>query len=357
MTIPVTYVRETMKRFKPEDESSLGFGNYFSNHMFLLDYKGAAGWHNPRIVPYGPLPFELASVVFHYAQEVFEGLKAYRGEGDEISLFRPKANLARMQHSCERMCIPAYPEELVHEGLKQLVEIDKDWVPSSEGSTLYVRPTVIATENFLGVRPAEEYLLFIITGPVGAYYASGFAPVKIMVEDDYVRAVRGGVGESKTSGNYAASLKAQVEAHDKGFAQVLWLDGVERKYVEEVGTMNIFFKFRNELTTAPLGGTILPGITRDSVLTMARDMGLSVNERPISIDEVIDGARNGELVEVFGTGTAAVISPVSVLHFKGEDITIGNGETGPLSQELYDTLTAYQFGGKADPYGWREVIC
>ncbi len=356
MDIPVTLVRDTMRRYKPEDESKLGFGNYFSNHMFLLNYNAEAGWHDPRIVPYGPLPFEPACVVFHYAQEVFEGLKAYRGPQDEIFLFRAKDNLKRMQRSCDRLCIPAFPEDLVYEGMKKLIQVDKDWVPESEGSTLYIRPTIIATENFLGVRPAEEYLLFIITGPVGAYYPQGFAPVGIMVEDHYVRAAVGGIGEAKTSGNYAASLKAQVEAHKKGFAQVLWLDGVERKYVEEVGTMNIMFKFKDELATAPLAGTILPGITRDSVLTLTRDMGLNVVERQIAIDEVVTKAKSGELEEVFGVGTAAVVAPVNLLHFKGEDITIGDGKTGPLAQELFKKLSDIQFGRADDPYGWREAI-
>ena len=355
MQIPVTEVRPTMRRQKPTDESQLGFGQYFSNHMFLLDYKEGQGWHNPRVRPYAPFAMEPAAVVLHYAQEVFEGLKAYRGPDNEVSLFRPGENLKRMNRSCERICIPAFPEKLVYQGLVKLLEVDVDWVPSSPGTSLYVRPTIIATEPFLGVRPASEYLLFIITGPVGAYYASGFGPVKILVEDKYIRAAPGGVGEAKTSGNYAASLKAQQEAHEKGFTQVLWLDGRERRYVEEVGTSNIFFKFKDELATAPLGGTILPGITRDSVLTIARDMGLTVKERQISIDEVIEGAASGRLEEVFGAGTAAVISPVGGLNYKGQEVTIGDGQTGKLSLELFNKLSAYQYGTEHDPYGWRVV--
>lgn len=356
MEIKIKQVRPAMRRFKPADDSKLGFGVQFSNHMFLLDYNLEEEWHDPRIVPYGPLSFEPAAVVFHYAQEVFEGLKAYRGEGGEIYLFRAKDNLRRMQRSADRLCIPAYPEDLVYEGLKKLIEIDQDWVPSKDGATLYVRPTIIASENFLGVRPANEYLLFIITGPVGAYYPEGFAPVKILVEDEYVRAAVGGVGEAKTSGNYAAGLKAQEEAHKKGFSQVMWLDGVHRKFVEEVGTMNIMFKFRDELATAPLGGTILPGVTRDSILTLARDMGLTVNERPIEIDEVLGAAKSGELVEVFGTGTAAVVSPVSLLNYKGQDYQIGDGQAGPLATELFNKLSDIQFGRADDPHGWRERI-
>ena len=313
-------------------------------------------WHSPTIEPYAPFQLEPAAVVLHYAQEVFEGLKAYRGADGKISLFRPEANMDRMNNSCERVCIPRFPKDLAMEGMIELIKLDKDWVPAAPGTSLYVRPTIIATEPFLGVRPATEYTFFIITSPVGAYYSGGFSPVKIMVEDRYTRAAVGGMGEAKTAGNYAASLKAQVEAHDKGFTQVLWLDGKERKYVEEVGTMNMVFKFKDEVATAPLHGTILPGITRDSVLTMCRDMGLTVNERMITIDEVLDKAKSGELVECFGTGTAAVISPVGGLNYKGEDIVIGDGETGELSQKLFDQLTAYQYGSDEDPYNWRMII-
>jgi len=234
--------------------------------------------------------------------------------------------------------------------------VDRDWTPSSPGTSLYVRPTIIATEPHLGVRPAEELLLYIILCPVGAYYPEGFAPVSILVEESYVRAAPGGVGEAKTSANYAASLKAQVEAHDKGYTQVLWLDAVERRFVEEVGTMNIVFKFKDELVTPPLGGTILPGITRDSVLTMARDMGIKVSERPVTIGEVVDKAKSGELEEVFGVGTAAVISPVGRLGYRGQDLTIRGGEAGPLAQELFQKLTDLQSGRGPDPYGWREVV-
>jgi len=356
MDIPVTLIRPHLVRQQPADESALGFGVHFSSHMFLLDYARQAGWHNPRIVPYGPFSLEPAAVVLHYGQEVFEGLKAYRNEAGEISLFRAADNLKRMNRSSDRVCIPAFPEELVHEGLKRLIQVDKDWVPSSPGTSLYIRPTIIATEPFLGVRPAEEYLLYIITGPVGAYFSGGQAAVKILVEDTYTRAACGGVGECKTAGNYAASLKAQVKAQEEGFSQVLWLDGVERKYVEEVGTMNIFFKFADELATAPLAGTILPGITRDSILTITRQMSLEVNERPVAIDEVVAKAKSGELEEVFGTGTAAVVSPVGSLRYKGEDLTIGDGAPGPLAKKLYDKLTAYQYGTEKDPYNWREVV-
>src|SRR4030042_3293240 len=305
----VTKVSPAMARQKPDDESKLGFGVLMSNHMFKLDYNADRGWHSPRIEPYGPIHLYPARAVLPHAPEGVEGLKSYRSARGEIFLFRPRSNLARMSRTCQRLCIPAYPEELVLEGMKHVITLDRDWVPSAPGTSLYIRPTIIATEPFLGVREANEYLFYIITGPVGAYYPEGFAPVKIMVEDTYTRAAPGGMGEAKTAGNYAASLKAQVEAHKRGFTQVLWLDGKERKYVAEVGTMNIFFKFKGELATAPLGGTILPGITRDSIITLAKDMGLKVAERLISIDEVIDKARSGELEEVFGSGTAALGAP------------------------------------------------
>ncbi len=356
MEIPVTPVPPEQARKKPADETKLGFGIHFSNHMFLLDHKAEAGWCNPRILPFGSFSLSPAAAVLHYAQEVFEGHKAYRGPEGEVILFRAKDNLARMTRSCERLCIPAYPEDLVHAGMKQLLKIDRDWVPSTPGTSLYVRPTIIATEAYLGVRPANEYLLFIITGPVGAYYPEGFAPVRILIEEQYVRAAPGGVGFAKTAGNYAASLKAQVEAHEKGYTQVLWLDAVERKYVEEVGTMNIAFKFRDELVTPPLAGTILPGITRDCILTICRDMGLNVSERLVSVEEVLAGAEAGDLEEVFGIGTAAVISPVAVLGYRGKDVTIGEGQAGPLSQELFQKITDIQYGRAPDPYGWREVV-
>ncbi len=356
MDIPVTLVRPGMARTKPADESKLGFGVYLSNHMFLLNYKTEKGWHDPRIVPYGPFLMDPAAVVLHYGQEVFDGHKAYRHPDNKIALFRAGDNLKRLSRSCERLCIPAFPEDLVYKGMKKLIRVDKEWVPSAPQTSLYVRPTIIATEPFLGVRPAEEYLLYVITGPVGAYYPEGFNPVKILVEEDYVRAAPGGMGEAKTAGNYAGSLKAQVEAHDKGYTQVLWLDAVERRYVEEVGTMNICFKFKDEVVTPPLKGTILPGITRDSILSMCREKGLSVNERAVTIDEVIDKAKSGELEEVFGVGTAAVISPVGSLGYKGEEITIADGKTGALSQSLFKELTDLQYGLAPDSHGWIEII-
>jgi branched-chain amino acid aminotransferase len=356
MDIPITLVRPGMARQKPADESALGFGIYCSNHMFILDYKIKKGWHTPRIIPYAPFILDPAAIVLHYGQEVFEGHKAYRHPDNKIALFRARDNLKRMRQSCEQLCIPEFPNELVYEGMKKLIQVDKDWIPSVSGTSLYVRPTIIASEAFLGVRPAHEYIFYIITGPVGAYYPEGFNPVTILVEDTYVRAAAGGLGQAKTSGNYAASLKAQVEAHAKGFTQVLWLDAVERRWVEEVGTMNICFKFKDELVTPPLAGTILPGITRDSILTICRDMGLVVNERPVSIDEVIDKAKSGDLEEAFGVGTAAVVSPVASFGYKGEQVAVADGQTGTLAQELFQKLTDIQYGLAPDPYGWIEVV-
>ncbi|MGH7965296.1 MAG: branched-chain amino acid aminotransferase [Candidatus Binatia bacterium] len=349
ITIPLT--RADRLKPKPRDED-LTFGKIFTDHMLLMDWVVDRGWHSPRIVPYGPLILDPATAVLHYAQELFEGLKAYRSPHNTILLFRPDQNAARMNRSAERLCIPPLEEEVFLTALKALVSVERDWVPAAPGTSLYIRPTVIATEAFLGVRPAQSYCFFIILSPVGAYYTTGFNPVKILVEDHYVRSVRGGTGAAKTGGNYAASLAAAEEAHKKSFEQVLWLDGVERQYIEEVGSMNIAFVIDDELVTPPLTGTILEGVTRDTVLQLAKDWDIRVTERPISITEVLTAARNGRLREVFGTGTAAVISPVSELCYQGESVTIGNGGVGPLAQRLFDEISAIQRGLKPDPHGW-----
>jgi branched-chain amino acid aminotransferase len=314
------------------------------------------GWHNPRVVPYAPLTLEPSAAVLHYSQEIFEGLKAYRSPRDTVLLFRPDKNAARLNHSCERMCMPKMEEHLFLSAIKSVVATDRDWVPRAPGTSLYIRPAMIATEPFLGVRPSQSYLFFVILSPVGAYYAEGFNPVKILVEDHYVRAVRGGTGDAKTGGNYAASLAAAEEAHHKGYTQVLWLDGVERKYIEEVGSMNIAFVIDNELVTPSLNGSTLAGITRDTVLQLARDWGIRVAERQISIDEVFTAVKNGRLSEVFGMGTAAVISPVCELAYKEEKLAIGDGKVGPLAQRLFDDISAIQRGLKPDPHGWVAEI-
>jgi len=352
-TIPVT--RTTGPKAKPRDEE-LGFGRYFTDHMFLMEATADQGWHNPRVVPYGPLTLEPSAAVLHYSQEIFEGLKAYRSPRDTVLLFRPDKNAARLNHSCERMCMPKMEEQLFLSAIKSVVATDRDWVPRAPGTSLYIRPAMIATEPFLGVRPSQSYLFFVILSPVGAYYAEGFNPVKILVEDHYVRAVRGGTGDAKTGGNYAASLAAAEEAHHKGYTQVLWLDGVERKYIEEVGSMNIAFVIDNELVTPSLNGSTLAGITRDTVLQLARDWGIRVAERQISIGEVFTASKNGRLSEVFGMGTAAVISPVSELAYKGEKLAIGDGKVGPLAQRLFDDISAIQRGLKPDPHGWVMEI-
>ncbi len=355
MEIKVTPIRQHLKKLKP-DPSNLGFGRYFSDHMFLMDFNERNGWQNPRIIPYGPLNLEPAAAVLHYAQEVFDNHKAFRGSGGEIALFRPKDYLRRLLNSAERMCIPKFPMEWVYQGLTDLLRIDRDWVPSAPLTSLNIRHSIIATEPFLGVAPSTEYIYFIIIGPVGAYYSGGFSPVKILVEDKTARAVPGGVGAAKTGGNYAAGLRAQNLASKKGYDQVLWLDGCERCYIEEVGAMNIFFKFKDEVVTPPLTGTILPGITRDSVLAICRDLGVKVSERRISIDEVIYGAETGQLAEVFGTGTAAVVAPISELSYKGKTITFSDDRAGQFAVKIFNTLTDIQYGKSPDPYGWRVIV-
>ncbi len=356
MKIKVRMVEEGKRKPVPEDDSRLGFGRIFCDHMFLMDYTPDKGWHDARIEPYHELRLDPACMVLHYGQEAFEGLKAYRGKDGGIYLFRHKDNLLRLNRSCERLVMPTLPVDFVSDALVKLTLLERDWIPRSQGCSLYIRPNIIATDPFLGVRPSSEYLFYIIVGPVGAYFPEGFNPVSIYVSDKYVRAVRGGVGEAKTCGNYAASLLAQKEAKDKGYTQVLWLDGVERKYVEEVGTMNIFFNFGDEVVTSPLTGSILPGITRDSVIELLKKWGVKITERLFTIDEVIAGLADGTVTEVFGSGTAAIISPVKAISYQGREHQVADGTTGALSQKLYDTILALQYGEQEDPFGWVERI-
>ncbi len=344
------------KRRSLQPDSEFGFGRLFTDHMFYMEYDKGRQWHGACIKPYEPICLDPAAVVFHYSQTIFEGLKAYYGVDGRIRLFRPDQNMARLNHSARRMCMPEIDEVFVLKAIKKLVSIEKDWIPKERGSALYIRPLMMGTEAFLGVKPSDSYIFFIILSPVGAYYREGFNPIKIFVTDKYVRAVPGGVGDVKTGGNYAASLMASEEAKKLGYTQVLWLDALERRYVEEVGTMNIFFYFEDELVTPKLTGSILPGITRDSVLRMTKDWGLPVKERRISIEEVIEGIRSGRLKECFGTGTAAVISPVGWLAYKGEEYIINNGQTGPLAKRLFDELTGIQYGDRPDPYGWIQFV-
>ena len=343
---------------KPQpDPDKLVFGKTFTDHMFLMDYTGGQGWHDPRVVPYGPLPFDLSCMVFHYAQEIFEGMKAYRTPAGQVQLFRPYENAARLNSSCRRMCIPEIPEEDFVQAVKAVVGMDRAWVPHKVGASLYIRPFIIATDNGLGVHASHSYLFAVICCPVGAYYPEGINPVKIYVEDEDVRAVKGGTGFTKCGGNYAASIKAGELAERKGFAQVLWLDGVEKKYVEEVGSMNILFKIDGKIYTAACTGTVLPGVTRRSCIELLKDWGYEVIEGPLAIADVMKAGHEGKLEEVFGTGTAAVVSPVKELDWKGDKVFINDGKIGPVTQKLYDTMTGMQWGKIPDTKGWIVPVC
>ena len=338
----------------PADQ--LGFGAYFTDHMFLMDYDRENGWHDARIVPYGNLSFSPAANVFHYGAEVFEGMKAYRREDGEVQLFRPWENVKRLNRSCERMGLPMLDENDALEAIKTLVEIDKDWVPCAKGTSLYIRPFVIATDPKLGLHGVHNAMFIVILSPVGSYYKEGINPVKIMLETEDVRAVRGGTGYAKCGGNYAASNRAGDRAAQKGYTQVLWLDGVERKYIEEVGAMNVMFKIDGKVVTPALTGSILPGITRDSCLTLLRSWGIEVEERLISIDELMEAADAGKLEEAWGTGTAAVVSPIGELNYNGKSVVVNDFKIGETAQKLYDELTGIQWGNKPDTFDWTCKI-
>jgi len=352
---PIRITRTTSKKEKPKDKD-LAFGNVFTDHMFVADFEEEKGWYDPRVEPYAPFPLDPATAVLHYGQSLFEGLKAFRGRDGKIRLFRPQKHVERLNRTAQRMTIPPIEPDLILKSWTTLVDVDRDWVPSSVGTSLYIRPTVIASEPFLGVRPAKQYLYYVIVSPVGPYYPEGLAPTKIKVIDNYVRAVAGGLGEAKTSANYAASLYAAEEAKHEGFTQVLWLDGVQHKYIEEVGTSNIMLKIADEVITPPLAGTILAGVTRDTSLALLRSWGVRVAERPITIDEVVAAADKGSLQEVWATGTAAVISPVGELAYKGRRIVVNQGRIGATAQKLYDTIVAIQYGEAPDPHGWTLVV-
>ncbi|MFO7965743.1 MAG: branched-chain amino acid aminotransferase [Desulfobacterales bacterium] len=345
---------ETLKQ-RPKD-SELTFGTTFTDHMFNMDYNPEKKWHNARIEPYGPIHMEPSTMVLHYGQAIFEGLKAYRTQSGRVQLFRPKDNFRRMNRSARALCIPEIDETFVLDALKQFIEMEEEWVPHAPETSLYIRPTIVAMDPFLGVRASYTYRFFIILSPVGAYYPEGFNPIKIWVTKDHVRAVRGGVGDCKAAGNYASSLYAGEMAHKKGYTQVLWLDGVELKYVEEVGSMNIFFVIDDEIITPALNGSILPGITRDSVIALAKHWRMKVTERKISIDEIFEAHRAGRLKEIFGSGTAAVISPVGELKFEDSVIHVGNGRVGPIAEKFFKTITDIQYGLTDDPMGWIEPV-
>ena len=350
--LDIRYELSSKLKDKPKDESKLGFGNIFTDHMFIMNYDTGKGWHDARIVPYGDISLSPAAMCLHYGQEIFEGLKAYRTKDGSIQLFRPDENFKRMNVSNERMVIPQVNEQDCLDGLIALLNVEKDWVPHTEGASLYIRPFIISTDPYVGVRPADHYLFIIILSPSGAYYSTGLNPVKIYVESRYVRAVRGGTGFAKTAANYAISLKGQDEAHKQDYEQVLWLDGVEQKYVEEVGSMNIFFVIDGKIVTPALTGSVLPGITRKSAIEVCKKRGYEVEERKISIEEVAKAYDDGKLDEVFGTGTAAVISPVGHLKWNDKIMTINDNKIGPVSQMLYDTMTGIQWGTIPDEFGW-----
>lgn len=353
----ISVTKNPALKAKPTEASKLGFGKVFTDHMFIMNYTTGQGWHDARIVPYGPISLSPASSCLHYGQTVFEGMKAYYGVDGVIRLFRPDQNFKRLNSSNERLAIPAIDEELCVEAVKRLVELDKDWVPRWEGTSLYIRPFIVANDDFLGVKAADEYYFIIIISPSGAYYESGLAPVRIYVENQYVRAVRGGTGAAKTGGNYAASLLAQVEAHEQGYSQVLWLDGVERKYIEEVGAMNVFFVIDGEVVTPLLTGSILPGITRKSSIELLKSWGIPVTERRITAQELADASDAGKLDEAFGTGTAAVVSPIGELKWGDKVMNIGGGKIGPITQRLYDTMTGIQYGRLPDEHNWIVEVC
>ena len=355
--LDIKITRTTAPKAKPQDESKLGFGKIFTDHMFLMDYTAGEGWHDPRIVPYGPLPMDPATTVFHYAQEIFEGMKAYRTADGSVQLFRPDCNANRFNDSADRLCMPNIPPEDFVQAVKALVDIDRDWVPHSDGASLYIRPFCIATDVGLGVHAAKHYLFMIICAPSGAYYAEGLDPVRIYVEDQYIRAAPGLTGFTKCGGNYAASILAGEKAEELGFSQVLWLDGVEKKYVEEVGSMNIMFKIDGEIYTAPTVGTVLPGVTRRSIIELLKDWGYEVIEGKLAIADIMKAGHEGKLEEVFGTGTAAVVSPVKELDWKGDKVFISDGKIGPITQKLYDTMTGMQWGKIPDTKGWIVPVC
>ena len=342
---------------KPADESKLGFGKLFSDHMALIDWNKEEGWHDARIVPFANFSIHPASTCLHYGSEIFEGLKAYRTAEDTIQLFRPMENAKRMNNSADRLCLPALPEEDFMQLLTELVKIDADWVPHSDGTSLYIRPFLLGNDETLGVHAVHNATFCIITGPVGAYYAEGINPVSIMIEDEDVRAVRGGTGYAKCGGNYAASNRAGEKAAQKGYSQVLWLDGVERKYIEEVGAMNVMFKINGEIITPALTGSILPGVTRKSCLELLKSKGYNVSERLLSIDELEAAMDNGTLEEAWGCGTAAVISPIGKLAYKDKVISINDGKIGEVTQMLYDTLTGIQWSKIEDEFGWIVPVC
>ncbi len=355
MNIKIT--KTTNPKAKPTDESKLGFGKIFTDHMFMMDYSSEKGWYDARIVPFGPIPMHPAATVLHYGTEIFEGLKAYRTVNGDITMFRPMENIRRLNNSAERLCLPQIDEDMALEILDAIVEMEKDWVPHSEGTSLYLRPFMYGNDPHLGVHAVDAATYVVICSPVGAYYAEGINPVKIAIEKEDVRAVKGGTGYAKCGGNYAASLRAGKRAEQEGYSQVLWLDGVHRKYIEEVGAMNVMFKINGEIITPELTGSVLPGITRKSCIELLKSKGYKVTERLISVDELYEAAKNGSLEEAWGTGTAAVVSPIGWLYYDGEEFEVAGGKIGKVTQELYDELTGIQWGKLEDKFKWCHKVC
>ncbi|MGB2579475.1 branched-chain amino acid aminotransferase [Elusimicrobium simillimum] len=341
---------------KVTDTSALGFGKYFSDHMFVMDYDKENGWHNAQILPFGPIELSPSAMVLHYGQEVFEGMKAYKAKDGRILLFRPQENFKRLNASNDRLAIPQIDEDFALEALKKLVNIDKDWIPEGTGPSLYIRPFIIATQPNLGVKISDSYKFIIIMSPVGSYFKAALTPTNILVEDTYVRAVRGGMGAAKTGGNYASALKAQDKAAKQDCSQVLWLDGIEHKYIEEVGAMNVFFVIGDEVITPALNGSILSGITRKSVIEMLSKKGYKVVERRLGIEEVYEASQKGMLKEMFGSGTAAIVSPVGILKWQDKVITINDNKTGPVTELAYNTLLGLQTGALPDDLGWTVEV-
>ena len=354
--LDIRYELTEQRKAKP-DWNKLGFGKIFTDHMFVMDYDAGQGWHDARVIPYQNLSLDPACMVFHYAQEMFEGLKAYRTPNGDVQLFRPDKNIERMNNTNKRLCIPELDPSDVLDALKAIVSVEKDWVPALEGTSLYIRPFIIATDVQLGVHPSKSYKFIIILSPVGSYYPEGIKPVKIFVEREYVRAVKGGTGFAKVGGNYACSLIGQEKAEKMGYSQVLWLDGIEHKYIDEVGAMNVFFVIDGKVITPALDtGSILPGVTRASCIQLLRNLGYTVEERKLSLAEVEEVYKNGKLDEAFGTGTAAVVSPMGLLDTEDMQMVINNGEIGKVAQTLYDTLTGIQWGKLPDDFGWTVKV-
>ena len=351
-TLPIDIQKIQKSKLPETDMDNPVFGRVYSDHMFVADYYDG-DWQDLRIVPYGDLSLSPANTTLHYASTIFEGLKAHRASNDDILVFRPQANAKRMVNSAKRMCMPPVPEELFMQAMTELIKLDRDWVPGKDGTSLYIRPFAFATDPFIGIRPSDTYKFLIITGPVGAYYSK---PVRVKIEKHYTRAAAGGIGFAKTGGNYAAALYPAVKAQKEGYDQLIWTDGVKHEFVEESGTMNLMFVINDTLLTAPTGDTILPGITRDSILQLARDKGMKVEERRISVKEVIDAIEKGTLQEAFGAGTAATIAHISAIGYEGKDYELPSVESRKYSNEFLQVLTDIKLGNIEDPHGWIYKI-